>query len=418
MVNNLIMKTPQSASEEGLSVYPHVLYERSLDSKLVLKLTDSLTLNLQKSSVLADEILLVTKSETLTEHSKVNTSAIQERLYHDPHHQSSLLVREKDGALHVEGVVNSKLRIKPLPERPRSSQGQVLHRMYEVDEGHENLMRMASTPRMSTTDMFVVEVHVVSCKQHQAHFKTNADLIAYLAVTVNAVNMRYLDMANPRISFKLVAITRSLDDKFVKRARGATVHATDTLQALATYYSTGHIEGKQDVVYFMTGQDLAMVQNGQLDKGLLGYAYIGTVCTYRGVAVGEDMALSYSGVLCMAHELAHSLGATHDTTPECPWSAGFLMSYVDGGTNRHRLSHCSERQIRITVRTLTRTCIWETSNSNLGGNNTHMPGQKINEEDYCNMLFQRQKLPVKLKAQKLAPEVEYVIMAAVSARSA
>ncbi|XP_077530937.1 venom metalloproteinase antarease TserMP_A-like [Haemaphysalis longicornis] len=305
----------QNSAKKDLLVYPTILYERASESKLVVKLTDSLTLSLEKSSVLAEEILMITNAESRTEYERVNTSVIQERLYHDRHHQSSLLVLEKGGALHVEGVVNSKLRIKPVPESPRSSQGNILHSIYEVAEANKDHMRMATTTTTTTDSpnkhVFVVELHVVSCQVHQGHFQTNGDLISYLAVMVNAVNMRYLDMENPRVRYKLVGVTRSL--------------TKDEQRGLVDF--------------------IEKAISGSLDGGL---AYTGAVCTKRGIGEGEDIALSYSGVYCMAHELAHSLGSSHDTTPECPWEDGFLMSYVDGGTKKYRLSRCSERQIRLT----------------------------------------------------------------------
>ncbi|XP_077530258.1 venom metalloproteinase antarease-like TtrivMP_A [Haemaphysalis longicornis] len=424
----LCLGSLQHSPEEELSVYLTVLSERASESTLVLKLTDSLTLSLEKSSVLGDEILLIKDADGSTEYSMVNTSGIQERLYHDPHHQSSLLVQDKDGALHVEGVVNSKLRIKPVPEGPRSSLGQVLHRVYAVTEGDDAYMKMDSRhqslakwnpqvpnygyygwrpptwttkppTRTSNANLFVVELHVVSCQQHQAHFATNAELIAYLAVMVNAVNMRYLDMVSPQIRFKLVGITRSLTDQFVTKVHG-TIHAEVTLQQLSTYYYLGNIAGNPDVVYFVTSQDLAMVQNGAVEKSLLGLAYIGTVCTKRGVAEGEDIAQSYSGVYCMAHELAHSLGSHHDVTAECPWSSGFLMSYIDGGTNKYKLSHCSERQIRTTFRTLSYYCILEASSANYMDYHKALPGQKINEHTYCLWTLKMKTYPAAVTVQK------------------
>ncbi|KAL1480951.1 hypothetical protein MTO96_050610 [Rhipicephalus appendiculatus] len=57
--------------------------------------------------------------------------------------------------------------------------------------------------------MFTVELHVISDKVHQGSFTKNEELIAYAAVMANAVNLKYLEMQNPRVQYKLVGITRN-----------------------------------------------------------------------------------------------------------------------------------------------------------------------------------------------------------------
>ncbi|XP_050048572.1 venom metalloproteinase antarease TserMP_A-like [Dermacentor andersoni] len=409
------------AGKEWL-VYPTLLQERMTAPSLVLRLNDDITLNLQRSSVLAEKLLVVTTTEQEYKLDTVNTSGIQERLYHDTHHQSSVIIQHKNGAMHVEGVINSRLRIKPLPEGERSSLGQIQHKLYEVDEIKDNFMkteqklqrsywdrygnwfppyvvrRTTAKPAMNV-DKFVVEVHVISDREHQKHFRTNKELIAYLAVMMNAVNLRYLDMSMPKISFIIVGITRSLTDPFARRVQG-TLEASRTLKALVQYYKEGNIPDNPDAVYLITSLDLSSVEGGVLKKNVAGLAFVGTVCTKHGVAEGEDIATSYDGVYAMAHELAHTLGAEHDVTPKCPWSQGYLMSYADGGTNKYRLSPCSEEQIRKTARKLSATCISVLSSTNLMEQHKEVPGQKVPEDYYCRQILkerahQRTVIPVK-----------------------
>lgn len=410
--------TLSSSTAKEVSVYPKILEERTSDGGLVLQLNGNLTLNLLKSSVISDSVYVVTSEENRNTYETIDASGIDKALYHDPEKRSSIRILRRDNALEVEGVIDSKLRIKPLLEEERSSEGQVLHTIYEVEEIKDDLKKLspkhlrapqvrpsarnygggywwaqpwwgATTTARPNVQEFVVEVHVVSCKEHQAKFPTNAELIAYMAVMVNAVNMRYLDMSNPRIRYKLVGVTRSKDDVF---ATGLSGHldAEKTLRGLATYYSQGYVPGNPDVVYFITNQDLAKIQYGTItEKNVAGLAFVGTVCTKKGVAEGEDIAKSYMGVYCMAHELAHSLGAEHDTTPECPWSHGYLMSYVDGGTNKYKLSRCSERQIRHLIPTLPHNCIKETYNKQYMNDHRRVPGQLLKEVEYCRMMLKK-----------------------------
>ncbi|KAL1470625.1 hypothetical protein MTO96_024129 [Rhipicephalus appendiculatus] len=101
---------------------------------LVLHINDKIILNLERSSVLADELHFVTANDEGDVLELVDTSAIQKTLYHDARRQSSVRVRQQGGLVKVEGVIDSKLRIKPLPEGERSSHGQLLHKVYEVHE--------------------------------------------------------------------------------------------------------------------------------------------------------------------------------------------------------------------------------------------------------------------------------------------
>ncbi|XP_037564673.1 uncharacterized protein LOC119444333 [Dermacentor silvarum] len=115
--------------------------------------------------------------------------------------------------------------------------------------------------------LFTVELHVISDKEHQVNFKRNDDLIAYMAVMSNAVNLRYVDMQNPRIKFKLMGITRNKNDSFSKVGRG-TVESDPTLQGLAKYFQRGQLPGNPDLVYFVTGLDMIEFENGEMKRGI------------------------------------------------------------------------------------------------------------------------------------------------------
>uniref|UniRef100_A0A6G5A491 Putative tick salivary metalloprotease n=1 Tax=Rhipicephalus microplus TaxID=6941 RepID=A0A6G5A491_RHIMP len=217
--------------------YPSVLEERMTGATMVLRITDDITLNLERSSVLADELLFVTSDKDEHRVEKVDTSFIQKDLYHDSHRQSSVMVRSIDGAIQVEGILGSHLRIKPLLQVARSREGQIPHKIYEVEEepesrrmamaygssgkgrrgtnwrGNSNRKRGAGSPQRNE-DTFLVELHMISDKKHQRDYKTNEQLIAYMAITMNAVNLRYVDMSRPGIRFILVGITRSKNDEF------------------------------------------------------------------------------------------------------------------------------------------------------------------------------------------------------------
>ncbi|XP_049512531.1 venom metalloproteinase antarease-like TtrivMP_A [Dermacentor silvarum] len=382
MLSTIFLLQLFQRSYADVFVYPTILQERTTTKNLVLRLNTNLTLNLERSSVLADELVVVTSSHGGDQLEKVDTSAIQEVLYQDTHHQSSLMVRHREGSVHVEGIINHELRIKPLPEDERSLQGRILHKIYKVQEikgtyaniepaltnvfqrsnvGHQGKAKGQNNrkPPQSTShgepqprpnvEKFTVELHVISDSVHQKSFKKNEELIAYLAIMTNGVNLRYLDMRNPRISFILVGLTRSTNDPFANHMKGF-LYGPKTLDGLTAYKKQGKIPGNPDVVHLLTGQDLVTLKDGNMDQSLRGLAFIGAVCSSYDVGESEDTAMSYDGTMVMAHELGHVLGSPHDDgwskDPECAWGHGYLMSYVDGGVKKYRLSKCSEDKIR------------------------------------------------------------------------
>ncbi|XP_049274725.1 venom metalloproteinase antarease-like TtrivMP_A [Rhipicephalus sanguineus] len=277
-------------TEKEVIAYPRILEERMTGAPLVLKITDDITLNLERSFVLADELLFVTSGREEHHVERVDTSFIQRNLYHDTHRQSSVMVRSVGGAVQVEGILGSELRIKPLLQAPRSLEGQIAHKVYEVEEKADSrAMRMAYVPtgkrgrrnrqnRNNTlkheaanpqdkSDTFLVEVHVISDMKHQHSFKKNEELIAYMAIMTNAVNLRFVDMTRPRVSFILVGITRSRDDAFATIHQGK-LDAPATLGGLEKYIENGKVPGSNDIVFLVTGLDMFNKPDGKINTGL------------------------------------------------------------------------------------------------------------------------------------------------------
>lgn len=403
---NIMMCCYADANEQR--IYPRILQERSTAGKLALMLNKMITLNLEKSTVLVDNLIFVTSSKEQQKVEMVDTSDIQQSIYHDTHYQSSVMVRQEGGNVEVEGIVNHNLRIRPLPEGERSQQGQIPHTLYEVpvtenfsnvepeilrlrerssrDNGSGNWNKSPQS-RASGYQRFPVEVHIVSDKAHQKYFKDNLKLIAYLAIMMNAVNLRYLDTTNPKIDFLLVGITRAKDHDFAQ-TEGRFIDAGEMISGLKLYKSQGRILGHHDVVYLITGYDITKwLAKGKRYSGIRGRAKVATVCTQLGLGEGEDRPHGYLGVNTIAHELGHTLGAEHDRSPECPWKDGYLMSYEDGGLKKFRLSQCSERSIREYVGRLPDDCIRVLNRQNYLRDQRKYPGETIRKKYYCRKLM-------------------------------
>uniref|UniRef100_A0A131YIU0 Reprolysin n=1 Tax=Rhipicephalus appendiculatus TaxID=34631 RepID=A0A131YIU0_RHIAP len=89
------------AAPREYTVYPRILDERNAAGNLVLQLNDKITLNLERSTVMADNLIFVTSIKDVQEVETVDTSHIQDSIYHDKDYQSSVVVRQKDANVEV-----------------------------------------------------------------------------------------------------------------------------------------------------------------------------------------------------------------------------------------------------------------------------------------------------------------------------
>lgn len=380
-----------------------------------------MTLRLRKSSVLASNLFFTTNADGKSEHTLWNGTHLEDNLYHDSGYQSSVMLSHEDRALKVEGILSPTFRIKPLLTKERLVGAPILHKVYEIDEPkmdlHEsvhspfdtafnfpwffNPIEQVPDPPPMAKDLpeeYVCELHVVSCSSHEKQFATNQELIAYVAVLMNAVNIWYEGMENPRLKVKVVGISRNTDGRAEVKEEGYLI-ADRTLNQF-TEYADKDIPGNPDAIYMITNQDMASVSHsGSIDSGIAGLAFVGTLCIFRNVAIGEDPAGSYKGIYPAAHEIAHTLGSAHDGDPgvpdipnnpgatDCGWEGGYLMSYVDGGHKKYMLSPCSQGQIRALLRNVPQKCLDETSDRDYMTRHKKLPGQMITEEEYCRILF-------------------------------
>ncbi|XP_051172405.1 venom metalloproteinase 3-like [Leptopilina boulardi] len=124
-----------------------------------------------------------------------------------------------------------------------------------------------------------------------------------------------------------------------------------------------------DIAVLMLGNNI-MYNGYSSDVG--GVAYIGGACKqesnmiYSAAIIKDNGA--YSGVISATHELAHTLGATHDGDSnqlgpgflgaiECPAVYGYIMSPISLGKNQFTFSSCSQRSISYFLNQDTAYCL-------------------------------------------------------------
>uniref|UniRef100_G3MRD6 Peptidase M12B domain-containing protein n=1 Tax=Amblyomma maculatum TaxID=34609 RepID=G3MRD6_AMBMU len=241
-------------------------------------------------------------------------------------------------------------------------------------------------------DTFRVELCFLVTDEYRTAFKTIEELIIYVAVLVNAVKLRYLDMKDPRIRFQFNGIDLIAESNFVVY-HGSDVDGTETLANVVRMIIAGQY-GSCDAVFVLTSK-LVKVKEGNSYNGAHGAAVTGGVCTEKKVGIVTDIPRAYSGVRTLSHELGHTLGSVHDgADPKpnipghlggkmCRPDKGFLMSSGYLGTNKYKLSTCTKKQIQAYVKTLPKNCTDVQANANYS--TTSYPGQGTSRRELCKL---------------------------------
>ncbi|KAL1430921.1 hypothetical protein MTO96_014766 [Rhipicephalus appendiculatus] len=251
-----------------------------------------------------------------------------------------------------------------------------------------------------------VEVFVISDQIHQRRFTQTQHLLGYMCVMINSANLRLQDTNAPRIKLLLIGLERvqSAQDEPYLKGDDKYMDDTATITVLVEYIKTRkHLYGDPDAVYLATGRDMYAMDSGVPDtrrKGN-GLAFVAGVCTELFVAIGEDNAGSYDGMHALTHEVAHLLGAAHDgDEPKtnivpghpgalaCPFSQGYIMSYLNTGPNYHRFSSCSVVQMRYVMRLRGPLC-WRVKSQGHKVDG-YYPGMLVTPQNICKYKFPRE----------------------------
>uniref|UniRef100_A0A224YNI6 Reprolysin n=1 Tax=Rhipicephalus zambeziensis TaxID=60191 RepID=A0A224YNI6_9ACAR len=241
---------------------------------------------------------------------------------------------------------------------------------------------------------------MVSDRLHHKHFNTTVELIYYLCVHINSVNIRYADTKEPRVKFLLMGVEKDQFSTY-RKGTGNLMESSSSLDKFRQYADSKRYEyGYPDMVFLMTGFDVySEEKDGTKSLNVLGIGFVGGLCTQFFVALGEDSAGRFNGMHTLTHEAGHVLGASHDeSSPKswirgdpgslsCPWKDGYIMSYVDGGVRHHQFSPCSLRQIQNLL-ILRGTVCWQLSTSNNGHTEPgRFPGMEVAPNEFCKSVF-------------------------------
>ncbi|XP_064470032.1 venom metalloproteinase BumaMPs1-like [Ornithodoros turicata] len=389
-------------------VYPRLLEGRSSDGQKLLRINDDLTLSLERTSVFSNPLTLTTHEGNAPKDVDVDVRSIEENLYHDPDTMSAVIMDRFDTGVHMEGILRGNLRIEPSLASARSADGQVAHALYEIEEPtHDSYAdalwalegrNLKTEPREDGPTSFKYpsiiypELFVVTDYAHSGTLK-DSELISYMAMFYASVNLRFKDLADPKVHFTVGRISRlGVDTGYiltkVLKDKKVYLNFTSTLGKFRAHYK----EHQQDqhIAILMTGLDMVVStgENAWL-TGAAGVAVVGGLCTSNlNYAVAEDKAPIYSGIYVVAHELAHLLGALHDGTGEakdCNFQDGYIMGANRPGPNHYTFSTCSEASMMEHLLGSNQSCLISMSEtSRYIPTTVRLPGQNVTLDQYCS----------------------------------
>lgn len=404
-------------------VYPKLFESRGVKSEKVLHIREGLSLSLQKSSVLSENFVLTDYSGYNPVVTLMNGSVLERDLYHDKKKLAVVQVTEKDGTVEVRGILGEKLRILPLPFAARSEDGNMAHKVFEVESSADHrtddivfplpearaspAVTIKPTGTKTIPELFLPELIVIAGYYLWSNFSTDQELTVYVATTIAMANLRFSNAKQPRVQLLLTGIKKvNARNNFQQYIYGKDpddpkgqfklfTASQRTLPLLATAYQ--HITA--DLVLFITGLRLADRNNTALRTVVEGLAYPDGVCSTKfRFGQAEDVAHTYSMATVVTHELGHLLGMRHDgdvpaySVPGIKWlncsaAGGYVMAPVTGGDNEGFFSQCSLQQMRVLISTLSPDCFDVKSRKPPVEAPKKLPGANMSMTLLCERLY-------------------------------
>uniref|UniRef100_V5HBE5 Putative tick metalloprotease n=1 Tax=Ixodes ricinus TaxID=34613 RepID=V5HBE5_IXORI len=212
----------QNASARGVSrnfevAYPKLLESRGLSSEKVIHIKEGLILNLEKTSILSENLVLTDLSGKKPVVTPMNGKYMERNLYHDREKMAAVEVKENNGAVEVSGVISDTLRIlssfilwlelKTGLSHTRFSKlmdhltmVMTTSKQVAINWKSESMdiFSTGSPKQVQVPDPFLIETQLVADEYFYANFDNDTQLVIYLATAMAAANIRYSNASNPK----------------------------------------------------------------------------------------------------------------------------------------------------------------------------------------------------------------------------
>ncbi|EEC12347.1 conserved hypothetical protein [Ixodes scapularis] len=253
-----------AARSTGNVVYPRLLEARGLDADKILYIQDDVVLRLQKSSVLSESLVFSENINGRRVNKLMNGKELEADMYYDRNRMASVNIEDKNGGVEVKGILGHRLRIAPLDISARTGDGPIPHEIFEVEQravipGNHSV----GQEEKSNGNTFYAELRIVADGNHREAFKSDHELVQYLALSIELVNIRYEDTSNPRVQFLLTTVEVA-ENNFTEvfyapdvdcPGRSVKIYMDPVLMINKTAEIYGNSD--EDITVFVTSVDLA-----------------------------------------------------------------------------------------------------------------------------------------------------------------
>ncbi|XP_011422648.3 mucin-5AC [Magallana gigas] len=353
-----------------------------------------------------------------------------DRFYQDPRHSASIQVKgSKDGHHDMSGFftyghhnhyIQSVSRIKSSARESRvsfivSKKGQIADLRSDYIESDTSTLqykplrknyplRHKRSSSVNKVELFLAvdnsiyqfwnQQNANISEEQERRNATIADIKQYYALLINSVDGRYKNFQGGSFTMDVIfAGIYIAETENLWTGSASEENTIDSFEALDSFEAwrtsmlgSGSIPDHDHAMLF-TRYDIAL--NNQTDT--TGLAYIGSICSSKSFSLVEENFDFISSAIA-AHELGHSLGATHEAVGNntCP-DDGYVMSAVviprAGSTNPWRFSSCSMTQITNHINSLSSNCLLqETSTAEaLQGFTYSSIGQMYTADKQCEL---------------------------------
>nr|AAO85918.1 putative metalloprotease [Ixodes scapularis] len=362
-------------------VYPRIIQSRDQNGEKTLYIRPGLVLSLEKSRVFSDNFVF-SEDDGVNRHDRfLDGKDLEKNFYQDRNHTSVVFVDEEKGTVQVRGILDNKFSIEPIASNGRSEDDLVAHSLLDLDDidnphGDDSAQDLSlhakdvgpSTPEVTerklknVPEKFIVEVRIFSDPSHGPN-KTMDDFIQFFGIVMSKVNQYYSRLTRPKVQFIVLSITKLTNYTFTyllpDPVRNITrVSLCGTLGSFYKYLNATYTRDERDAIVFVTS-----LSGGNVG-GCSGYC---TVCGDNPITT-NTMGFGRIGRWepgTIAHELAHSLGMSHEG--ECPvfYTPGKeglrckkqeFGSVMGSGKPPHYFSRCLQDQARGCLMRKTKRC--------------------------------------------------------------
>ncbi|XP_049522099.1 venom metalloproteinase 3-like [Dermacentor silvarum] len=188
------------------------------------------------------------------------------------------------------------------------------------------------------------------------------DTMDYTATLISQANL-LLRKLEPPATIVVTGIQKSFKtiETYSKRTHDNRLQAEATAKLLFDYISANPRMKQSDLIVLMTWLHMVGYTSDGKHINIDGHTILGGACSRKKVVILREEPGQYSGVQATAHEVAHSLGASHDgigSSSECAENKNFLMYPYEFPPTTKVFSRCTKDAVARFLRMDLATCLF------------------------------------------------------------